>query len=157
MTRVLTGEELAETLRRHLPDAILEQKGDSVLVKAESLYEVAQLLKETPGLEFGFLNSITGVDFVSYFEVVYHVTSLERNHMAVIKTRCYDRESPALPSVVSLWQGADLQEREVWDLMGIRFEGHPNLKRIMLWEGFQGHPLRKDFVETPNPQAEASQ
>ncbi len=58
------------------------------------------------------------------------------------------REEPEVPSVVSLWPGADWQEREVWDLMGIRFSGHPNLTRILMWEGFEGHPLRKDFPGT---------
>jgi NADH-quinone oxidoreductase subunit C len=74
------------------------------------------------------------------------LSSLEHNHSLVIKTRCYDRKNPVLPSVVSLWQGADFQEREIYDLMGIRFEGHPNMKRIFLWEGFAGHPLRKDYM-----------
>ena len=60
--------------------------------------------------------------------------------------RCYGRERPEAPSVVSVWKGAELQEREVWDLLGVRFEGHPNMKRILLWEGFEGHPLRRDYV-----------
>ena len=71
---------------------------------------------------------------------------MRRNERAVVKTKCYDREEPTLPSVVSVWRGADLQEREIWDLMGVRFEGHPNMKRILLWEDFPGHPLRKDFL-----------
>ena len=71
------------------------------------------------------------------------------NQSAILKAKLYGREDLALPSVVSVWQGADLQEREVWDLMGIAFTGHPNLKRVMLWEGFPGHPLRKDFLEQP--------
>ena len=74
------------------------------------------------------------------------LNSLEHNHSLVLKARCHDREDPALPSVVGLWQGADFQEREIYDLMGIRFEGRQNLKRIFLWEGFQGHPLRKDYL-----------
>jgi len=80
-----------------------------------------------------------------YFEVVYQFTSFEHNHSLVVKARCYDRENPTLPSVISLWQGADFQEREIYDLMGIRFDGHPNMKRIFLWDGFPGHPLRKDY------------
>ena len=74
------------------------------------------------------------------------MTSTMHNHSIVLKTRCHDRENPSVPSVISLWQGADLQEREIYDLMGIRFEGHPNLKRLFLWDGFQGHPLRKDYL-----------
>ena len=66
---------------------------------------------------------------------------------SIVKVKCGEgRHEPSVPSVTGIWRGADLQEREAWDLMGIRFEGHPNHKRIMLWEGFPGHPLRKDYV-----------
>ena len=106
---------------------------------------MARFLKEAPGLEFDYLNSITAVDYPEHFEVVYYLASIANNHSIVLKTRCPDREAPQVPSVVSLWQGADLQEREVYDLMGIAFDGHPNLKRILLWQGFAGHPLRKDY------------
>ena len=86
------------------------------------------------------------MDYYDYFEVVYQLTSMKHNHSLVLKTRCYDRINPVVPSVVRLWRGADFQEREVYDLMGISFEGHPNLKRIALWQGFEGHPLRKDYL-----------
>jgi NADH:ubiquinone oxidoreductase subunit C len=86
------------------------------------------------------------VDFVEYFEVVYHLTSLSRQQTAIVKARVFGREAPSLPSVYHVWRGADFQEREIWDLMGVRFEGHPNMKRIMLWEGFEGHPLRRDYL-----------
>ena len=89
----------------------------------------------------------SAVDYIDHFEVVYHLTSLPKNASAVVKTRVgLGRTDASVPSVVPIWRGADYQEREVWDLMGIRFEGHPNHKRIMLWEGFPGHPLRKDYV-----------
>ena len=90
--------------------------------------------------------ALTAVDYIDYFEVVYRLTSLRHNHSAVLKTRVYERDEPVVPSVVPVWKGADLQEREVFDLMGVRFEGHPDLKRIPTWEGFEGHPLRKDFL-----------
>ena len=93
-----------------------------------------------------FLNAISAIDFIEYFDVVYHLTSFRLKHSAVIKTRVHGRESLSVPSVYHVWQGADFQEREVWDLMGVQFEGHPNMKRIMLWEGYEGHPLRKDFL-----------
>ena len=86
------------------------------------------------------------MDYIESFELVYRLLSMRNNHSVIIKSRCYGREELAVPSVVSIWQGADFQEREIWDLMGIRFEGHPNLKRILLWEGFPGHPLRKDYL-----------
>jgi len=103
-------------------------------------------LRDDPDSDFQFLNAIGAVDFVEYFEVVYLLASLRRQHTAVVKARVYGRESLSVPSVYDVWRGADFQEREVWDLMGIHFDGHPNMKRIMLWEGFDGHPLRKDYL-----------
>ncbi len=147
MTRPWSGEELARRISAKLPQAVEAWKDTSLWVKPESVRQVAQFLKEEPGLEFNFLNSISGVDFIDHFEVVYHLTSLKHNHSAVVKTRVPGRGEPAVPSVCDVWRGANYQEREVWDLLGIRFDGHPNLKRIMLWEDYPGHPLRKDYLE----------
>ena len=146
MTTELGAARLAAHIEAALPDAVLEHDDNDVRVRPESVEEVARLLKEDPELDFAFLAAITAVDYIEYFEVVYHLLSMRRNQRAVVKTRCYDREEPTLPSVTSVWRGADLQEREVWDLMGVRFEGHPNMKRILLWEDFPGHPLRKDYL-----------
>ena len=146
MTVHLSGSKVAAQITETFPEAVSEASDQAVVVKSESLLEVAEYLKKSLGLDFNFLNSVTAVDYYDYFEVVYHLTSLEHNHGLVLKARCYDRENPAVPSVVGLWRGADFQEREIYDLMGIRFEGHPNLKRIVLWEGFKGHPLRKDYL-----------
>jgi NADH-quinone oxidoreductase subunit C len=146
MTLALSGSEIANQIEEQFPGTVVESTADSLLVKAESLLDIAGYLKTTPGLDFDYLTAITAVDYLDFFEVIYQLTSLEHNHSLVIKTRCYSRDNPALPSVVSLWRGADFQEREIYDLFGISFEGHPNLKRIVLWEGFEGHPLRKDFL-----------
>ena len=117
-----------------------------MLVKKENLFEVIEYLKNNSELDFDYLNYITATDYYDYFEVVYQLTSREHNHTLVLKTRCYERDNHSLPSIVSLWRGADLQEREIYDLIGITFEGHPNLKRLVLWEGFEGYPLRKDYL-----------
>ena len=146
MTVALSSREIAIRLEEQFPGSIIESSQDSLVVKSESWLEVAQFLKTTPGLDFDYLISITAIDYYDYFEVVYQLTSIEHNHSLVVKTRCYGRDNPVVPSVVSLWRGADFQEREIYDLMGISFDGHPNLKRIFLWEGFQGHPLRKDYL-----------
>jgi NADH-quinone oxidoreductase subunit C len=146
MTLALSGEEVASKLEPQFPGSITESSGNSLLVKSQSLFELASFLKTTPGLDFDYLNSITATDYYDYFELVYHLTSMKQNHSLVLKTRCYERDEASVRSVVSLWQGANYQEREIYDLMGISFEGHPNLKRIVLWEGFQGHPLRKDYL-----------
>ncbi len=145
MTIALSGKEIANKLEEQFPGSVVESSQESVVVKSDSLLTVASFLKATPSLDFNYLTSITAVDYYDYLEVVYHLTSLEHNHSLVVKTRCYGRENPIVPSVVSLWRGADFQEREIYDLMGISFDGHPNLKRIFLWEGFPGHPLRKDY------------
>jgi len=144
--RALRGQELAERLEVALPESVERWDEDAVWVRPAHVAEAAQFLHDDPALDFQFLNSISAVDFVEYFQVVYHLTSLRQQHTGVVKARVHGREAPSLPSVYQVWRGADFQEREVWDLMGVRFEGHPNLKRILLWEGFEGHPLRKDFL-----------
>lgn len=146
MTVALSGKEIAGKIEEQFPGSIVESSQDSFVVKSESLLAVASFVKDTPGLDFDYLTSITAVDYYDYFEVVYQLTSVKHNHSLVLKTRCYGRDNPVVSSVVSLWRGADFQEREIYDLMGISFDGHPNLKRIFLWEGFHGHPLRKDYL-----------
>ena len=146
MTVALSGREVAGQLEEKFPGGILESDQNCLVVKDDSLLGIASFLKDTPGLNFDYLNYITAVDYFEYFEVIYQLTSLEHNHSLVVKARCYERDNPVLPSVVGLWQGADFQEREVFDLMGISFDGHPNMKRIFLWEGFPGYPLRKDYL-----------
>jgi len=146
MTVALSGKDIATRLEEQFPGSIVESSQDSLVVKSEFLLPAATFLKDTPGLDFDYLTAITAIDYYDYFEVVYQLTSIEHNHSLVLKTRCYGREKPTLPSVVSLWRGADFQEREIYDLMGISFDGHPNLKHIVLWEGFKGYPLRKDYL-----------
>lgn len=145
MTTVLSGKEIAARIAESLPDAIVEADEKALILKAEAVAEAASFLKDTPGLDFEYLNNVTAVDYLDYFEVVYRVTSFTHNHSLVFKTRCYDRDEPVVPSVTPVWRGAEFQEREVYDLMGISFSGHPDHRRILLWDGFPGHPLRKDF------------
>ena len=147
MTTALTGSRLAERINEEHPGVALEWNERDVWVEPQSLETVARLLRDDEKLDFNFLIAVTGVDYIEHFELVYHLASLRRNHSAVLKARVYGRHEPVVPSVVEVWKGADLQEREVWDLMGVRFEGHPNMKRILLWEDFPGHPLRKDYLD----------
>ena len=144
--RSLTGTELSNALSQAFPAAVESYDNLAVWVSAAQLEPIATHLKEDAALGFQFLNSISAVDYIEYFELVYHLTSLQQQHCAIVKTRLYGRDGLNAPSVYGVWRGADFQEREIWDLMGIYFEGHPNMKRIMLWEGFEGHPLRKDFL-----------
>ncbi len=140
------GETLGRRLQEAAPDAVIEWDESAVWVRPESIGTVANFLRNDPETDFVFLNSISAIDFVEYFELVYHLTSLAKQQTGVVRSRVYGREEPSAASVFNVWRGADFQEREIWDLMGIRFNGHPNMKRIMLWEGFDGHPLRKDFL-----------
>lgn len=146
MTVSLAANVVANQIMKRLPDVAVEASGTSILVKSDYLFTVARFLKNDPSFDFNYLVSITAIDYDEYFEAVYQLTSLEHNHSLFLKARCYDKHNPVLPSVVSLWRGADFQEREIYDLMGIQFKGHPNLKHIFLWEGFKGYPLRKDYL-----------
>jgi NADH-quinone oxidoreductase subunit C len=145
MTLALPVTELVAKLEEKYPSSIVETSGNTIVVKPESVFQIASFLKNTAGFDFDYLDFITAVDYNTHFEIIYYLVSFKHNHSVIMKTRCTDRENPTVPSVVSLWNGADYQEREVYDMMGIKFENHPNLKRILLWEGFQGYPLRKDF------------
>jgi NADH-quinone oxidoreductase subunit C len=151
VTTVLSGHDLASALRHHAPQAVVESSDTAAWITPDSLAEVCAFLRHDSEQRFDLLSAITAVDYVEYFELIYHLTSISRNYSAALKTRCYGRDDPIVPSVTSVWKGAEMQEREVYDLMGIRFAGHPNLRRILLWEGFNGYPLRRDYLEPPLP------
>ena len=146
MTKALSGERIAGRINETFPGAAIDHNDSDIWIDPDSLVGVSRLLKETADLDFAFLTSVTGVDYVDHFEIVYHLLSMRHNHSVVLKARRYGRERPEVPSVVEVWKGAELQEREIWDLLGVSFDGHPNMKRILLWEGFEGHPLRRDFL-----------
>lgn len=146
MTVEIVAKDAARLINDHISEAVVSYTETDLLVKLEHLGPVARFLKEEPGLDFSFLIGITAVDYVEYFELIYHLRSMKLNQSVVLKARAFGRDEPIVPSLVELWPGADLQEREIWDLMGIKFDAHPNLKRILLWEGFSGHPLRKDYL-----------
>jgi NADH/F420H2 dehydrogenase subunit C len=149
MTVTVTGLELAHRIEQEFPGAVEDAAPEAVTVRRERLLEVAPFLRDSEDLQFKYLNSLTAVDRLDYFEVVYHITSIRFNRMAAVKVRTEGRDDAWVPSVVGVWPGAQLQEREAYDLMGIYFQGHPDLRRIFLWEGFSGHPLRKDFLNLP--------
>ncbi|HFC12307.1 MAG TPA: NADH-quinone oxidoreductase subunit C, partial [Anaerolineae bacterium] len=121
---------------------------DAIMVSAENLIDVAGYLKEELG--FNYLSSVTGVDLIEddKLEVIYHAYSIEKGGGPVtLKVQVPRNDSASVPSLTPMWPGADFQEREAYDLYGIRFEGHPDLRRILMWEEFEGHPMRKDWKE----------
>lgn len=153
MTKLLAGQDLAQQIEQKYPESVIDANPEFAMVKADKLIDVCTFLRDDGGLDFKFLNSVTAVDRLDTFEIVYHMTSIRLNQMGSIKTSTSGREKPVIPSVTSVWPGAHLQEREAYDLMGIVFEGHPDLRRIFLWEGFDGWPLRKDFLNIPGHMA----
>lgn len=116
------------------------------IVPAENLLEVARGLRDLPGLNLDYLSHVTGVDYKTHLQVVYYLIGIRSNAHVVLKVNV-PKEEPEVDSVTSVWPAADWHERETYDLLGIRFKNHPNLKRILLWEGYEGYPLRKDFVD----------
>lgn len=153
MTKVLAGHDIAHRIEQKYSGAVDDAVPEFAMIKPERLLEVCAYLRDEPELDFKYLASVTGVDRLESFEVVYHISSFQHNHRTVIKTSTAERESPKLPSVTSIWAGAHLQERETYDLMGILFDGHEDMRRIFLWEGFAGWPLRKDYLNIPGHMA----
>lgn len=125
-----------------------KDKRDSyILVKIESLPEVSRFLKDDPRAAFDLLHCVSAVEWPDYFESVYHLFSMKYRHWARLKVRT-SKSQPSVPSVASIWPAANWHEREAYDLMGIVYEGHPDLRRILLPDEWEGHPLRKDY-QTP--------
>jgi len=127
----------------------LQPQGDDVLILDRSgLRESFRILKEDPGLDFAFLSDITAVDYwqkkEARFEVVYQILSRAKQRRLRIRVPVPEND-PSVESLTPLWRGANFMEREVWDLFGIRFIEHPDLRRVLLYEEFRGHPLRKDY------------
>lgn len=151
MSLATVGADLAAVLRERFAGAVTGAAGDAVWVRPEAIAEVCRFLRDDSAHDFALLNAVTAVDRVEHFELIYHLTSLSRNATAVLKAEVPGREGPSLPTVSTVWRGALLQEREIWDLMGVSFTGHPDLRRILTWEGFDGHPLRRDYLEPPAP------
>ncbi len=137
-------------LKERYPDEVVDDSRDGyegVIVAPDRLVEVATALRDELG--YNYLSSVTGVDLIQddKMEVVYHVYSIEKGGGPVVLKAQTDRADAVVPSLVPVWPGADFQEREAWDLLGIRFDGHPDLRRMLTWDGFDGHPLRKDWQE----------
>ncbi len=141
-----------ERLRAALPEAVVDshaQHGDeTAVVIPAAVAEVAAFLRDDPATSMEMLSDLTGVDLLGVreprFEVVYHFYSLSKNHRLRVKVRL-DAESPSVPSLTGLWSSALWMEREAFDLYGIVFQGHPDLRRILMYPEFEGYPLRKDY------------
>lgn len=145
MTIKLSREIINHSLHEHVSSADYSFESEAVVTDSASLVKICEVLKSAPGVELDYLSSVTAVDYPDYFEVVYLFYSIKHNHSLILKVRCMDKQQPSIPSITPLYNGANYQEREIYDLFGISFTTHPKLRRIFLWEGYPGHPLRKDY------------
>lgn len=145
-------ERFVQLIKEHVhPDAVVESSINErdfhlpyVVVHPEHWFETAKLLKANEQLDFNYLRNLSGVDQETHIEVVYHLLSMNHRHEVCIKVKT-DREQSSVPSVQPVWATADWNEREVFDLLGVDFPGHPNMKRIMMPDDWVGYPLRKDY------------
>jgi NADH-quinone oxidoreductase subunit C len=146
-------DRMVELIKQHVAEDAVEEAYINevdrhlpvIVVKAEHWAAVAKMLKEHAELKFNYLRNLSGVDQETHMEVVYHLLCLDTKREVCIKVKT-DRDQPSIPSVTPVWLTADWPEREAYDLLGIQFPGHPNLKRILLTDDWVGHPLRKDYV-----------
>ncbi|HRU61874.1 MAG TPA: NADH-quinone oxidoreductase subunit C [Bacteroidia bacterium] len=148
----MTNEEFQQHLEGLLPGLVTEQVGGwlHVQLSPEQWSAMAPHLKNDPALRLDFLFCLTCVDWKTHLSVVYHLRSTELGHTLVVKVKLEDREHPELLSVWNLWRTAEFHEREAYDLFGIRFVGHPDLRRLFMTDDWKGWPLRKDYVDEVN-------
>jgi NADH-quinone oxidoreductase subunit C len=148
------SKALIELVRKHFPDAVLEshsQLGDDTLVLSPERWQaVCRFLHDSPQADMSMLVDLTAVDYPEReprFEVVVHLYSLQRGHRLRLKTRVGDREGEnvEVDTLTEIWASANWLERECWDMFGVKFIGHPDLRRILMYPEFEGHPLRKDY------------
>jgi NADH:ubiquinone oxidoreductase subunit C len=143
--------QLREFIKSINPDLEIKEGKQylEVTVPPSHLYQLAKQLREKEAAQFDYMFCLTGVDYGSDLGVIYHLRSTIYDHAVVLKTRTQDREHPLLDSVTDLWQTAEFHEREVYDLVGIKFKNHPDLRRLFL-DNSWGFPLRKDYVDDIN-------
>jgi NADH:ubiquinone oxidoreductase subunit C len=141
-------EEFLKSLDNEL-NVIEGKEFTEVIVPPSKLYSLAKQLRENDACLFDFLYCLSGVDYKQELGVVYHLRSTVFGHSLVLKTKTTDRTNPDIDSVSDLWKTAEFHEREVFDLLGIRFNNHPDLRRFFLEKSF-GFPLRKDFTDDVN-------
>ncbi len=144
--------DLNELLTSLLPEATIVSEGKQILevnVPKEKLHEAAKTLKTNDKLKFDYLLNLTGVDFDTKFTIFYHLEANETHQVIVLRTDADGRDNPTVDTVSDVWATAEFFEREVFDLLGVKFNNHPDLRRLFL-EDDEGYPLRKDFKDDLN-------
>lgn len=143
----MTNEELKQFISAHAPETAFEEAQFlNAIIPSEKIYSLAKHSRENPDSDFDYLFCLSGVDWKEHFMVVYHLTSRRHKHTFVLKAKIADRNNPAIDSVCDIWRTAEFHEREVYDLFGIKFINHPDLRRLFLDDTW-GFPLRKDYSD----------
>lgn len=148
----MTNEEIKTVISEYAPAATFEEAGAwlQIHVAASDWLPLATALRNHSALDFDYLVCVTGVDWKTFLTVVYHLSSRTCGHNVVVKVKVDDREHPVVPTVCGIWRTAEFHEREVYDLFGVRFSQHPDLRRLFLTEDWKGWPLRKDYEDPVN-------
>jgi NADH/F420H2 dehydrogenase subunit C len=147
-------DQLKAAIERGSPGVSITVEGASLRVQPHELVRVCQWLKSAPDFQMDYVSNLTAVDYppdpaaggAGRMDIVYHLYSMAQKHGPVALKVTLPRSNPAIASLTTVYRGAEFQEREVYDLFGVTFEGHPDLRRILMWDGFAGHPMRKDYV-----------
>ena len=148
----MNNTQLKEFIAGLVADAIFEEGKQflAATVTPAQAHNLIEKLKTDPSTRFDFLMCQSGVDYQDKLGVVYHLESTSLKHQVVVKTATTDRENPVLDSIFDLYKVAELHENEIYDLLGIKFKGHPNLRRMFMPDDWNGFPLRKDYVDEVN-------
>ena len=146
----MTNEEVKELVSATLPEAIFDETGEwlNIEIKAGEWKRMAGLLRNPP-FHYDYLFCLTCIDWKTYMTMVYHLSSTIHRHTIVVKAKV-ERDHPVIDTVSDIWRTAEFHEREVYDLFGVLFKNHPDMRRLILTDDFVGHPLRKDFEDPVN-------
>ena len=150
-------DELKSVIEAQLPGAALTVQGAALYADPKNLSAVCRFLRDHERFRMDYLSSVTVVDYPQEqrMDVVYHLYSMTHKHGPLTLKAKLPRAAPTIASVTPIWRSAEFREREAYDLYGVVFDGHPDLRRILLWDEFEGHPMRKDYVvedqDAPEP------
>jgi NADH-quinone oxidoreductase subunit C len=145
----MTTEELKSEISTRFPAVTYDETGEFLTVMAEpsDFRGLMEVLKQDGSFYFDFVFCLTCIDWKTHLMMVYHLLSRRHRHNIVVKVKLTDLQKPTIETVCDIWKTAELHEREVWDLFGVQFQNHPDMRRLFLDEGWPGHPLRKNYVD----------
>lgn len=152
----MDNESLKTKIAQWEPEAEFEETGTqkvqllNAIITPDKLLDLANKLRNEEDMNFNFMYCLTCVDFPEHFMMVYHLRSTELQHEMVLKVKIENKEKPEVETLCNIWRTAEYHEREVYDLFGVVFKNHPDLRRLLLTDDWEGHPLRKDYVDPVN-------